>query len=120
MDVLVLKARTPNAPGSQPPVAGGQKDYMAHSTSWSEFVCNYGPLSTDAEPFTGLQRCLENEFEKPVVDETGLTGNFSIDLKWNVSGLYHHEGLEQALLDQLGLELVPARRSIKVLVVEHQ
>lgn len=119
-DVLVLKVRTPNAPGLKPPVAGGQSDYTAHSTSWSEFVCNNGPISTDAEPFAGLQRCLENEFKMPVVDETGLTGNFSIDLKWNVSGLYNHDGLQQALLDQLGLELVPCRRSINVLVVGPQ
>lgn len=115
-DVLVLKVRTPNAWGLKPPVAGGQKDYTIHSASGGEFVCNNRPLSTDAQPFTGLQRFLENEFKMPVVDETGLTGNFSIDLKWNESGL-NHEGLEQALANQLGLELVPGQRSIEMLVV---
>jgi uncharacterized protein (TIGR03435 family) len=116
-NVLVLKVRTPNASGLKPPVIGGHKDYTAHSKSGGEFVCNNGPLSTDAEPFYGLQRFLENEFNMPVVDETGLTGNFSIDLKWNDSGS-NHEGLKQALANQLGFELVPARRSIKMLVVE--
>lgn len=116
-EVLVLNVRTPNAPGLKPPVIGGQKDYTTRSTSGGVFVCNNSPLSTDAEPFAGLQRFLENNFEMPVVDETGLTGNFSIDLKWTESGP-NHKGLEQALANQLGLELVPGNRSIEVLVVE--
>ena len=45
------------------------------------------------------------------MDRTGLTGYF--DLKWN----YAHEGLEKAVLDNLGLELVPGTDRVEFLVV---
>jgi uncharacterized protein (TIGR03435 family) len=56
----------------------------------------------------------------PVVDQTGLTQNFDIDLTWNEQGGQdsNHEALKQALLNQLGLELVPDSQPIEMLVVE--
>lgn len=63
----------------------------------------------------------------PVVDRTGLVGRFDVDLtwddekKWDDSGRYYFtnpEGLKQAVLDQLGLELVPSREPTEMLVVE--
>jgi len=41
-------------------------------------------------------------------------------LRWNETGNVEadHEALKQALLDQLGLELVPSRQPIEMLVVE--
>jgi uncharacterized protein (TIGR03435 family) len=115
-NVLVLKVRTPNTPGLKSPVIGGQADWGGNG----QYVCDDCPLSTAAPPFRGLQVCLEVYFKVPVVDETGLTNHFSIDLKWNERGQRdpNHEALKEALLDQLGLELVPARRSIRMLVVE--
>jgi uncharacterized protein (TIGR03435 family) len=56
----------------------------------------------------------------PVVDETGLTQHFNIDLKWNEKGRRdpNHEAVKKAMLDQLGLELVPSNMPIEMLVVE--
>lgn len=115
-DVLVLKVRTPNAPGLKPPVIGGQNDWC----STDEYMCDDRPLSADAFPYAGFQLFLEQSFNLPVVDETGLTNHFSIDLKWNEQGEKdpNHEALKKALLDQLGLELVPANMPIDMLVVE--
>lgn len=115
-DVLVLKVRTPNAPGLKPPVIGGHRDFNRSG----QYICDDRPLSTDAQPFVGLQRFLENYFRTPVVDETGATNHYSIDLKWNERGPGdpNHEALKQALVNQLGLELIPGHRSIKMLVVE--
>jgi uncharacterized protein (TIGR03435 family) len=57
----------------------------------------------------------------PIIDQTGLTQNFHIDLKWEELGKQRdpdHDALKQALLDQLGLELVPSNMPVEMLVVE--
>jgi uncharacterized protein (TIGR03435 family) len=116
-EVLVLKVRTPNAPGLKPPVIGGKNIDWFHR---GEYISDDRPLSTDTPPFMGLQRFLEEYFNVPVVDETGLTNHFGIDLKWDEHGPGdpNHDGVKKALLDQLGLELVPASMPVEMLVVE--
>jgi uncharacterized protein (TIGR03435 family) len=62
---------------------------------------------------------LEDHFKIPVIDQTGLTNQFDIDLKWDEAD-YRHPNLESltpALLDQLGLALVPTNMPIEMLVV---
>ena len=122
-DVLVLKVRRSNAPGLKPPTNGHtdhtRKDY---------YYCDNEPLSIDsggassggysAMPITSF---LEGYFGTPVIDQTGLTQHFHIDLKWEELGKQRdpdHEALKEALLDQLGLELVPTNMPVEMLVVE--
>jgi hypothetical protein len=50
---------------------------------------------------------------KPIVDETGLTGKYDF-----VTGMFDADQLEQAFLDRLGLEFLPGRAKIPMLVVE--
>lgn len=66
---------------------------------------------------------LSNTVGRPVVDKTGLTGRYNIDLGWAPDEL---EGTSSAgpsiftaLREQLGLRLVPARAPVDVLVVDH-
>jgi uncharacterized protein (TIGR03435 family) len=63
---------------------------------------------------------LEHCFEIPVVDSTGMAGRFNIDLKWNEPDPKHsnRDALKGALLEQLGLELLPGRKPIELLIVE--
>ena len=114
MDVLVLKVRRSNAPGLKPPI-DGRND----GSSRGHYHCNNAPLSSDSSHFPGIARFLEEYFETPVIDQTGLTQNYHIDLKWNERwGQTNHDALKQALLDQLGLELVPSNMPVEMLVVE--
>jgi len=55
-----------------------------------------------------------------VVDRTGLTGTYTVFLEWARSATPDAEAqaIQTALLDQLGLELVPARATVKMLVVD--
>lgn len=117
VNALVLKVKTPDATGLKPPIVGSQRD----TNETGEYVCDDRALSNDNPPFQGLQRFLEDRFNMPVVDETGLTNHYSIDLKWKELGSRDrgNQSLKQALLDQLGLELVPAKESIEMLVVEN-
>jgi len=101
-DVLVLKAKTAAAGDDlrETRIAGtGASQLWAASTS---------DLAKAIEVFTRI----------PVVDETGLTNHFMLTLKWNEGD--KPTGAEQLnqSLDKIGLGLVPASRSIEMLVVE--
>jgi len=59
-----------------------------------------------------------------VVDKTGLTGWYDIDLKWTPEGSQTTDpnappDLFTALEEQLGLKLVPTKAPVDVLVVDH-
>ena len=101
-DVLVLKAKT-TAAGDD--LRGTKIAGRGASQLWAPST------SVLAEEIEGLTR-------GPVVNETGLTNYFSLTLKWNEGDKL--TGAEQLnlSLDKIGLELVPARRSIEMLVVE--
>jgi uncharacterized protein (TIGR03435 family) len=54
------------------------------------------------------------------VDRTGLTGTYTVHLEWAqcASPDAEMQAIQTALLNQLGLQLVPGRASAKMLVVE--
>ena len=73
------------------------------------------------QPLSSLISLLENEMDKPVIDQTGLTNFFDIVLEWhrqprNIES--SRTSLKQALHDQLGLELISTNMPIEMLVVE--
>jgi len=90
------------------------------------------------QPLSTLVSSLENHLQIPVVYQTGLTQEYDYLLTWNDSSLSqtnlginrneafnlldsnlpNFENLRQALLDQLGLELVATNMPIEMLVVE--
>jgi uncharacterized protein (TIGR03435 family) len=117
MDVFVLKVKNPGAPGLKPPIAGDGGDWMGTG----RYYCGDQPLSTEyPAPAHGVCKFLEVYFGTPVVDETGLTDHYNVDLNWTERGARdpNHDAVKKALLDQLGLEILPATRSIEMLVVE--
>lgn len=73
-------------------------------------------VATDLELLAGRVAYL---LERPVVNETGLTGRYQIDLRFDVKE--DPGSLSRAIEDTLGLELVLAERSVRMLVVtEHR
>ncbi|HXR04520.1 MAG TPA: TIGR03435 family protein, partial [Verrucomicrobiae bacterium] len=101
-NVLLLEVRSPNAPG----LIRSTKHYGGMSAGKGFFKC-------DGQSLSSLAGCLESHFGIPVIDRTDLKGSFDIDLKWRDS-----DDLKGKLLDQLGLELVPAQDSVEMFVVE--
>lgn len=75
-----------------------------------------GRIAGTSVPMAGLTHMLSDwvEGHLEVRDETGLDGNFAIDLSWNADDL----PLPTALQDQLGLKLVSAKASVPVLVID--
>ncbi len=77
-DVLLLKVKIPNAKGLRPPTNGpifnAQIDGDNDSISW------------DNQPLSRAPQLLEVFCKMPVIDETGLKANYSIQVKWNNLG----------------------------------
>ncbi|AYQ34328.1 redoxin domain-containing protein [Runella sp. SP2] len=71
-------------------------------------------LSMKASGVATLADFLENQINKTVIDETGLTGLYDLDIPWyNETPKQIHEELRK-----IGLQLVEAERKIKVLVIK--
>lgn len=116
-NALVLTVARGNASGLKPPISGKPDDY------WNpgHFECFDQPIFAQHAPFQGLARFLEIYFGMPVIDQTGLSQHFSIDLRWREQPgrqELNRASLKQAMLDQLGLQLDSTNASIEILQVE--
>ena len=118
MDVLLLRVRRPNAPGLKPAAAPDSPSVSFWST---------GHLRRSSGLIGQIVFDIQQNLQIPVIDQTGLSGRYDYDikwddeLKWDDAGQWYYantNGLKQAVLDQLGLELVPGRAPVEVLVVE--
>jgi uncharacterized protein (TIGR03435 family) len=70
-------------------------------------------------PLRGLGKWLSRTFDRPVLDETGLTGNYSFTLRWETATREPtQETLARALEAQVGLSLTEERRRVERLVVD--
>jgi len=116
-DVLLLKVHTPNASGLK---LNDPRSLDRNSSSSGRSGAGY--FVSRNQELSDLAGFLEANFKAPVIDQTGLTKHYDIDLKWDESDYQHPnlDGLKQALSDQLGLELVPSREPIEMLVVEKE
>jgi len=74
-----------------------------------------GRIHAEKQRLTQLAQTLENFLGRPVVDETGLTGEYDWDLPYNN---VDESLLLNAMRDQLGLDVAPVKRMIEMLVVE--
>jgi len=113
MDVLLLQVKNPE-------VAAGLKLSETEGGSSQDYQGKHsirgGSLSLVADFIE------DSLLQIPVIDRTGLTNVYDIDLTWNVKGrdwtYPKRPVLDHILSDQLGLELVPSREPIEMLVVE--
>ena len=65
----------------------------------------------------GLSITLEDFVGRPVVDESGIKDRFDIDLDIEGDGV---EAVTEAVREQLGVELKPARRPVEVVVAKRR
>ncbi len=74
-----------------------------------------GKIRAKREPLAKLCEALTDALELPVVDETELFGKYDWELPYQPG---QPDIVVRAVKEKLGLELVKARRSIWMLVVE--
>jgi uncharacterized protein (TIGR03435 family) len=112
VDVLLLKVKNSNPRGLKPPTGG--EDFYFETDNGD------AGIHWDNESLSRVPEILEGYCKMPIVDQTGLTQHFSVDVKWKElgDGDPNHDAMKGALLNELGLELVPSRASIQMLLVE--
>lgn len=93
----------------------GAKINISPSEKTSESTKRHGGsgLSMKNSKMETLAIFLEERLNKPIIDETGLTGNYDLEMPW------YNEDHEQIYseLKKIGLELVDDERKIDVLVI---
>ncbi len=113
--VFLLRLKTTDSAGLKRSTNASASDFSHREHGSEQYVVGNRPVSEFTE-------FLEQRLNKPVLDQTGFAGRYDIDLKWNAKEAdWKHpsyDGLKQALIDQLGLELVPTNIPIEMLVVE--
>jgi uncharacterized protein (TIGR03435 family) len=107
-NVLLLTVKYPNAQGLRPSTIHDESSQLRMQPG--QFFCVNATMWDLAANLEGL-------LQIPVINQTGVANKFDIDLKWNPNDPQNNS-LKQALLGQLGLELVPSREPIEMLVVE--
>lgn len=103
IEVLVLKL-----PGDGTPLRLQPKELGSNV----HVDINYGALKMPGFEVSMLAKLLSQVLRRSVVDETGLSGSFDINLTWSGPDLF------QRVKEQLGLELASAKRPIQELVVD--
>src|SRR5208282_6275627 len=111
MDVWLVQVKSPNAPGLKP-----AKQPSNTSNMWNASGSRYEVRN---EPLNAISGMIEFVANVPVMDKTGLTRRFDCDFNCLQADVENRnwDKVNQAL-DQLGLELVPGRESIEMLVIE--
>ena len=110
-DVLILKVSNPNASGIK--VSAG---LTGLDSSWMGLDHE---TTIKNERFDGFAASIENQLNIPVLNQTGLDKRYDIHINWQAqAGESAKDAFKRALVDQLGLELVPSRAPVEMLVVE--
>lgn len=112
-DAVLVRVKNANAPGLHLATEDGYC-YMHHNNNEVE-------IKWANEPLSKIIDFLGSAAKMPIIDQTGSTEHYSIDIKWEESDPQdaRHKALQAVLLDQLGLELVPTNMPVEMLVVEH-
>ena len=108
VESLLLKVKNPTASGLK--VSDGKRN---------DWIGGQYEAKIHGEAISGLTGWLETSFAKPVFDRTGLSEKFDLNLNWKpLPGQSEKDAIQEMLLNQLGLELVPSREPVEMLVVE--
>jgi uncharacterized protein (TIGR03435 family) len=74
-----------------------------------------GEIEAIGTPIGRVAQVAHDLLDSEVIDETGLTGRYDFDLKWDGK---HPASIIAAIREQLGLELVEGHRKLEHLVVD--
>jgi uncharacterized protein (TIGR03435 family) len=110
VDVLFLKVRNPTPP-----------NLKAHEPNGNFSMWAGGDHDTKItnQHLAGFFGNVETTLGEIVIDQTGLKGSYDLHLNWKPKpGETDNTAYKRALLEQLGLELVPGRDWIEFLVVD--
>ncbi len=113
--VLILKNLNPNAPGLKISTnAGPSSSYPQPGLAQFHGYKMSDPSGLD------IAHELAARIGRPVLDETGLTNTYDLDVHWDATlkGKAQQAELMRVLSDQFGLTLLPDHRTLEMLVVQ--
>jgi uncharacterized protein (TIGR03435 family) len=112
-DVLLLQVSRPA--GLQAHVSNGGTPHSEMTGNGEFRVFNFANMK-----LFDVAKRLEDWFGNPIVDQSGLSGQYSFQLRWSSQLTAKKDVVDvmRAQLDQLGLKLVPGREPVEMLVVE--
>ncbi len=87
---------------------------LASSSGGAGGTLSTGSFKLPNSTVTQFANQLADFVERPVIDQTGITERYDISLSWGRGDA----SLMAAVKDQLGLQLIPAQRSVEVLIVD--
>jgi bla regulator protein blaR1 len=120
-----------------PPVVGGPVPPLAPDQRRCRNMVNPRGVGMEGGTLSMLAGLLGMVLDRPVIDKTGITSNFEIQLKFSPDDFAAPQpataepgasaavrapegpGISQAIQEQLGLRLVPAKGPVDVLVIDH-
>ncbi len=109
-DVLLLRVQNPNPPNLKPHAPDDLNSSWSGGNQ-SAILKNYD--------LGGFFSYVESRIGMPVINQTGIKGHYDLEINWQPNpGETEKIAFRRALLDQLGLELVPTNMPIETLVVE--
>ena len=112
VDVFRLRVNNQNPPNLKPH-AGRNQNSSSTGSQYTATIQN--------QSLFGFLINIEYAMGQPVIDETGLRGRYDLQINWRPNpGESTQDAFRRALLQQLGLELVPDRATIEELVVEKE
>lgn len=123
MGVFILEVQNRNVPGLRQS-ASPQDSHMSWSENSSQvngMMVEKKVIHANGQTMASIAGILEAQLKSPVINQTGLAGNFDWQLKWTATGndeTMNREALRQAVLDQLGLKLTPEVQPLDVIVVQ--
>jgi uncharacterized protein (TIGR03435 family) len=93
-------------------------DMPSGGTSWGR-----GQIAVHGEPMENFAFCLSDTLGRTVLDKTGLSAKYGIDLKWTPDELQgtpeSGASIFTAIQEQLGLKLESTRGPVQTFVVDH-
>ena len=113
-------------PGVWMPVCG-----TTQNLDWANNTVILGSRNTTMDIFADYTYLIEQPLDRPVVNQTGLTGRFDIELNftppWKVPKEQSTDAqldatgptFLEALKDQLGMKLISTRAPVETLVIDH-
>lgn len=136
---LVVAKNGPRLKESSPgdTYAEGAKRRDGHPIGPGIWMLGRGDLASQGEPMTSLITVLSRQMDRPIVDKTGLNGNYDFTLKWTpeespgaaagsadsgqpaAAPESSAPSIFVAVEEQLGLKLMPKKGPVEVLVIDH-
>ena len=115
-DVMLLKVVQANAPGLKISAVGGPN--ILENPDSLKLI---GYKISDPSGYD-ISHLIGSFYNKPIIDETGLTDAYDVDVKWNpqLRGTAMQNEMERILREQFGLSLTPDNRPMDMLVVERK